>query len=174
MDTFGHGLMGGFGGKCRLSLCSCALDLVWVLPLDFSLMGSHLLTIWFWEAHLQTYDQYRWVRDHMDGSGGGEMAQQASWGLQGVVGCRLRTIMEKKFTHLDIHYSVDWFWNFVGGGGQESEISEGFVEVLPHHISTWRFVVGLLLLMLLIDLLCKRRVWLGIYNVGVLVLILDN
>jgi len=33
----------------------------------------------------------------MAGSGGGEMAQRASWWLQGVVGYRLRTILEKFF-----------------------------------------------------------------------------
>ena len=49
-----------------------------------------------WEAHLQTYDHDRWVRDHMVGSVGREMAERTSWWLQGVVVCCLRTILEKK------------------------------------------------------------------------------
>lgn len=44
MDTFGHGLMGGFGGKGGLGLCSCPLDLFWMLNLDPSPVGSLLLT----------------------------------------------------------------------------------------------------------------------------------
>ena len=44
MDTFGHGLIGGFNGKSGLGLCSCALDLFWMLTLDPSLVESLLLT----------------------------------------------------------------------------------------------------------------------------------
>ena len=47
MDTFWYGLRGGFGGKSGLSLCSCPLDIFWMLPLDLSPVGSSLLTIWF-------------------------------------------------------------------------------------------------------------------------------
>ena len=44
MDTSGHGLVGGFGGKSGLGLCSCPLHLFWMLPLDPSPMGSLFLT----------------------------------------------------------------------------------------------------------------------------------
>jgi len=44
MDTSGHGLMGEFGGKSGLGLCSCPLDLIWMLTLDPSHVGSLLLT----------------------------------------------------------------------------------------------------------------------------------
>ena len=40
MGTSRHGLMGGFGRKSGLSLCFCPLDLFWMLPLDFSPVGS--------------------------------------------------------------------------------------------------------------------------------------
>ena len=42
MDTFGHGLMGGFGRKSRLGLCFCPLDLFWMFNLDLSPVGSSL------------------------------------------------------------------------------------------------------------------------------------
>ena len=42
----------------------------------------------------------------MVGSGGGEMAQQASGWLQGVVGCQLRTIVEKKNSLRDMTHRM--------------------------------------------------------------------
>ena len=44
LDTSGHGLMGEFDEKSGLGLCSCPLDLFWMLPLDPSPLGSLLLT----------------------------------------------------------------------------------------------------------------------------------
>ena len=45
IDTFGHGLMGGFGKKNGLGLRSFPLDPFWILTLDSSLVESLFLTI---------------------------------------------------------------------------------------------------------------------------------
>jgi len=67
------------------------------------------------------------------------------------------------------HIQFSWFvWNFVEGGFK-SEIEEGFLEVLPYHISCLIFVVDVLLFMIF---LCTRSVWLGILKVEVLDILL--
>jgi len=44
VETLGHRLMGGFGRKSGLGLCSCPLGLLWMLTLEPSLVGYILLT----------------------------------------------------------------------------------------------------------------------------------
>jgi len=42
MDTFGHGLMGGFNENNGLGLCSCPLDPFWISTLDEISFTNHL------------------------------------------------------------------------------------------------------------------------------------
>ena len=89
----------------------------------------------------------RWVRDHMAGSGGREIAQRTSWWLQGATGCQLRTILEKKFI-LGISPTKWWvtifkreifeIWNF-NLWLQVSQVNPPLSQVSPmkrHHLWT--------------------------------------
>jgi len=67
------------------------------------------------EGYLQTYDHGRWARDHMVGSNGEEMAQRASWWLQGVAGWgpswRKQFLLGISPTKWWVKSSSNWTWS---------------------------------------------------------------